>query len=106
MDENLAYLRFENLNSNNLNNDEINKLYRGCWEFSKDNLIICNIESAGRFFSAAVFPHQLLHTGSCTSYSDRISGHEFSVFLSAAGNSLLYFCWFGYDQRGDFQEIM
>lgn len=45
MDENLAYLRFENLNSNNLNNDEINKLYRGCWEFSKDNLIICNIES-------------------------------------------------------------
>lgn len=45
MDENLAYLRFENLNSNNLNNDEINKLYRGCLEFSKDNLIICNIES-------------------------------------------------------------
>lgn len=45
MDENLAYLRFEKLNSNNLNNDEINKLYRGCWEFSRDNLIICNIES-------------------------------------------------------------
>jgi len=45
LDENLAYLRFENLNSNNLNNDEINKLYRGCLEFSKDNLIICNIES-------------------------------------------------------------
>lgn len=45
MDENLAYLKSKTLIFNNLSNDEIISLYDNCKDFSKDNLIICNIES-------------------------------------------------------------